>query len=468
MNKILLLEDEDSVARSFMRLLKQTEFVVRRAANSDEFYEIYAELKPDLILLDIELNNSRQNGLEVFDHMRLKEDFNSKVVVLSANATRSQVAEAMKMGAINYIEKGAFFQKEKFLADIRQSLELSHSEQEIIKLRLNSMDTIFIGESEAMMRIKKKILLLSPKEMNILICGETGTGKGVVAELVHKNSLRSSKPYKVVDIKLIPESLLESELYGHKKGAYTGADCDKAGYFEHADSGTLFMDEIANLSLNEQSKILKVIEEKQIAVVGSGGKTKKVDVRIIAASNKDLTEMSVKGEFRDDLYYRLAAGSIHIPPLRERTEDILLLLQRFLIDSVRQNRKLLDIDLEGIAAAFKSYPWPGNVRELKNFVSITTELYDRIDNQVLIKEFEIHEKRNHKLANVIACQSQTTLCDELILNPDYHYVMDTFEKKYLETQLQFHKHKITQTAQDMGIERTTLYKKIKKLGLQQD
>jgi len=463
MNKILLLEDEDGVARSFMRLLGQTDYEVRRAANSDEFYQIYNEHKPDLILLDIELENSQQNGVQIFDTIRRQEDFSSKVIVLSAKATRTQVAEGMKMGAINYIEKGSFFQKEKFLADIHQAMELSRTEKEIQKLRLLSMDALFIGESEAIKGVKKKILMLSPKEMNILITGETGTGKGVVAELVHRNSLRADKPYKVVDIKLIPDSLLESELFGYIKGAFTGADTSKPGYFENADHGTLFMDEISNLSSNEQSKILTVIEEKKIPVVGSGGKTKHVDIRIIAASNKDLTELSVQGDFRDDLYYRLAAGNIHIPPLRERKEDIMLLMQRFLMDSARENRMSLDIDLQAIASELKSYPWPGNVRELKNFANIVTELYDIVDNQVIIKEFNIHKKRNYKLAKGLNKKLEENPLDEIMQNPDYHYVMDTLEKKYLETQLMLHNNKVTQTAKEIGVERTTLYKKMKKL-----
>jgi len=173
----------------------------------------------------------------------------------------------------------------------------------------------------------------------------------------------------------------DTSLYLVKAFDSTGADANKPGYFENADTGTLFMDEISNLSSNEQSKILTVIEEKKIPVVGSGGKTKQIDVRIIAASNKDLTELSVKGEFRDDLYYRLAAGNIHIPPLRERKEDIMLLMQRFLIDNARENRMKLDIDLEAIASELKSYPWSGNVRELKNFANIVTELWESLSDQ---------------------------------------------------------------------------------------
>lgn len=466
MNNILLLEDEDNVAQSLLRILRKSNFSIDRAANSQQFYELYNSKKPDLILLDIELKNSRQNGLEVFQEIRLNEDFSSKVIVLSANASRSQVADAMKLGAINYIEKGSFFQRDKFLADINQAMELARTEQQIQKLQLQTMDSVFIGNSEAIKRIKKKILILSPKEMNILITGETGTGKGVVAELVHHNSLRSQKPYKVVDIKLIPDALVESELFGHVKGAYTGADKNKTGYFENADQGSLFLDEISNLSISQQAKILKVIEEKQIPVVGSGGKSKKVDVRIIAASNKDLTELSVNGEFRDDLYYRLAAGNIHIPPLRERPEDVILLMYRFLLDCTRENRKALDIDLHAISSNLKSYPWPGNVRELKNFTNIITQLYDLVDNQVIIKELDIHKKRHHKLADAYKSTPRADQdFDDILKCPDLNFVKDTLEKKYIITQLELNNQNVTKTARNMGIERSTLYKKLAKLGI---
>lgn len=465
MDKIILLEDDLSVARSFARILEQEGYQVTKAANYIEFKKVYEEFNPDVILLDIELKNSEKNGLEIFDEYRLKEDFSAKVVVLSAKASLTQVAEAMKMGAVNFIEKSPFFKKDKFLADVHQAMELSRSQHEIDNLRLTSLDIALVGESEAMRRIKRKILKLGKSDLNVLLTGETGTGKGVVAEMIHINSNRKSKPFKVVDVKSIPDNLVESELFGHTKGAFTGADRAKKGYFENAHKGTLFMDEIANLSLGEQAKILKVIEEKKITIVGTGGRDLDVDVRIIAASNQDLAEMSASGDFRDDLYFRFSVGSIEIPPLRERDGDILLLLNRFLLDKARENSNSLDIDLQSIETALTDYPWPGNVREIKNFATFISQLYDRVDNQVIMKEFELHRKRNHKLANMSRESVKENELEEIMMNKDYKLSMDLLEIKYLETQLELNGGNVSKTAKSIGLDRTTLHKKIKKFGI---
>ncbi|MCF7918662.1 MAG: sigma-54 dependent transcriptional regulator [Candidatus Cloacimonetes bacterium] len=465
MDKILLLEDEAAVARSFQRLLEQENYQVARAADSKEFDLVYEKLLPDLILLDIELKNSEFNGLEIFAKIRQQEDFRAKVIVLSAKATRMQVAEAMKMGAINFIEKGTSFNRDKFLADIKQALELSRREKQITDLRLSNLDGSFIGDSEDSKRIKQQILKLAPTNLNILITGETGTGKGVIAELIHRYSKRAHRPYKVVDVKSIPDTLMESELFGHTKGAFTGADAEKKGYFENADQGTLFIDEISNLSLGEQAKLLKVIEEKQIPVVGTGGKNRNVDVRIIAASNQDLTELSNEGKFRNDLYFRLAVGNIHIPPIRQRQEDIIELMNRFLLDCARENKNSLNYNLSKISSDLQSYPWPGNVRELRNLTIFISQLYDPIDNSAIMREFTQLKQRTHKLTNVNCHNKETTEMEAIMQNTDYTTAMNTFEKQYLETQLKLHHNKVSDTANALGLERTTLYKKIKKLGI---
>lgn len=290
----------------------------------------------------------------------------------------------------------------------------------------------------------------------------------MVAELIHRNSERNHKPFKVVDVKSIPAALIESELFGHTKGAFTGADKAKKGYFENAHTGTLFIDEIANLSMIEQAKILKVIEDKKISIVGTGGSNLDVDVRIIAASNQDLADMASKNEFRDDLYFRLSVGSIYIPPLRERESDVLVLMNRFLLDCARENSNSLDIDLLAIENALKNYSWPGNVRELKNFSTYISKLYDRIDNQAILKEFDMHKQRNHKLANISQSPSEDNGIDNLMLNSDYKLTMDLLEAKYLETQLNINDWNVSKTAKLIGLERTTLHKKIKKLGICRD
>ena len=388
--KIMLLEDNKRISEYYKKMLENENYNVKTALNSQEFFNIYNDFQPDLILLDIVLKNSELNGIEVFKKIKESPNFNSKVIILSSEASKTQVVEAMKLGAVNFNEKGENFNRIKFLADIRQAIEIKAQEEELLKLKTQSINSLFIGEHPKAKYVKELIRRYSQSDVNLLIIGETGTGKGLVAELIHNNSKRKNGPFKSIDIKTIPESLLESELFGHKKGAFTGATADKKGYFEAADGGTLFIDEISNLSMTNQMQILKVIEEKKIPIVGSGGQTKIIDTRIITATNVELTKLIEKNEFRTDLYFRLAGCTIFIPPLRERKSDIPLLMEKFLIQFTREYNKSLDIDLKEIKDKLENYSFPGNVRELKNFCKFVSQIYNRIDNDVILEEFENH------------------------------------------------------------------------------
>ena len=463
--KIILLEDIEQIAEHYQKMLQKEGYKVQIALNSTNFFWIYEKFKPDLILLDIILKNSELNGIEVFQKLQERKDFTAKVIVLSSEATKTEVVEAMKLGATNFNEKGENFSRIKFLADIKQAIALKNQEREIDILRKQSLDSVLIGKHEKIKQVKDQIRKFSQSDMNLLITGETGTGKGLIAELIHQNSKRKDKPFKSVDIRSIPETLLESELFGHKKGSFTGANFDKKGYFETANTGTLFIDEISNLNVGNQSLVLKVIEEKRIPIVGSGGHTKDVDVRIISAANCDLTEMVQKGEFRKDLYFRFANCIITIPPLRERVSDIIILTEQFLMDYAREFNKSLDIDLKYIREKLESYPFPGNVRELKNFCRFIMEFYDRIDNQIIINELNNHMNRNKNLTNN-PININYPFHHKLLNSNNLYQSLESFEELFIKQHLEKNLGRVSRTAKAIGLDRTTLYKKMKKFGIE--
>lgn len=463
--KIILLEDVERIAKYYKKMLEQEGYKVHIALNSTEFFQIYEQFQPDLILLDIVLKNSELNGIEVFRELQSKQDFTAKVIVLSSEATKTEVVEAMKLGAVNFNEKGENFNRIKFLADINQALSLKNREEEIHDLKKQSIDSVLYGKHPSMLKLKDEIGKFARSNMNLLITGETGTGKGLVAELLHQNSPRNNKPFKSIDIKSVPRSLLESELFGHKKGAFTGANYDKQGYFEAAHQGTLFIDEISNMSLEDQAKLLKVIDEKKIPIIGSGGVTKEIDTRIISATNRDLREMIGKGEFRKDLYFRFANCNIHLPPLRERASDITYLMEKFLIDYSREFNKSLDIDLKQLKTRLESYEFPGNVRELKNLCRFTAEFHNKIDNHILLQEFEDHVQHNHRLTEPSE-KSQRETYNRIFENENLYESMQKFEKKFIEFHLRKNHGRIGKTADSIGLDRTTLYKKMKKYNIE--
>ena len=463
--KIILLEDIEQIAEHYKKMLQKEGYKVQVALNSTNFFWIYEKFKPDLILLDIILKNSELNGIEVFQKLQERKDFTAKVIVLSSEATKTEVVEAMKLGATNFNEKGENFSRIKFLADIKQAIALKNQEREIDILRKQSLDSVLIGKHEKIKQVKDQIRKFSQSDMNLLITGETGTGKGLIAELIHQNSKRKNNPFKSVDIRSIPETLLESELFGHKKGSFTGANFDKKGYFETANTGTLFIDEISNLNVGNQSLVLKVIEEKRIPIVGSGGHTKDVDVRIISAANCDLTEMVQKGEFRKDLYFRFANCIITIPPLRERVSDIIILTEQFLMDYAREFNKSLDIDLKYIREKLESYPFPGNVRELKNFCRFIMEFYDRIDNQIIINELNNHMNRNKNLTNN-PININYPFHHKLLNSNNLYQSLESFEELFIKQHLEKNLGRVSRTAKAIGLDRTTLYKKMKKFGIE--
>lgn len=464
--RILMLEDMPSIAKYYASLLDKAGYDVRVVHTSQEFFPAYNARTPDLILLDIQLKGSDLNGVEVLRELKKRPDFRTEVIVLSSQASRSEVAEAMQLGARNYHEKGAEqFDRMKFLADVSQAIDLNRQTRRIHELQQHLLDNLLLGDSKVMKSVKEKILRFAESSINVLITGETGSGKGVAAELIHRHSHRLHMPFKAVNIQGLPESLIESELFGYKKGAFTGATEDKMGYFESANGGTLFVDEISSLSLANQIKILTVIEDQRVPVLGAAGEHHPVDVRIISATNNDLPAMIVKGEFRDDLYFRLAVGAIHMPPLRERGEDILLLMQRFLYEEAQHKNVSLDCNLRDIAEPLLTHNWPGNIREAKSLCQRVAVLHDKIDNDAVLKEFQIIKEQHEVIYNRVSMKDNPLL--EILAIQDHKEAVEEFERRYLEHYIAKADGQKARAADIIGIDRTTLYKKIKKLGIEE-
>ncbi len=463
MGKILILEDNKKLAGYYKTILKEAGYNIELTFNSTDFFYMYSDFKPDVLILDIKLNNSELNGLEVFEKLIKQKRLFSKVIILSGEATRMQVAKAMKLGAYTFIEKNGEFNSDKLLSDVQQAMNLKQQEESNLLLR-KEKDTLrdqlinifpLIGNSVPMKKVNNLIDKFSHANVDIMITGETGTGKEIVANNIYWKSNRAGKLYIKVNGGGIPETLVDSELFGHKKGAFTGAYSDKKGFFEQADTGVLFLDEIANLSYLTQAKILRAIEYNEIRVVG--GNNKKVDVQFIFACNKNLTELVEENKFREDLYYRLEGNIIHLPPLRKRRDDIILLMEYFFNKYSSKHESILEVELNKLRDKLHSYNWPGNVRELEKFCEYFLIMHDEIDNNTILAELDI--KKTGSFQNGFSDISK------LLAQDNYITALEGLEKKYLEFQLLKYDNKVSLMAEKIGLDRSTLYKKIKKYNL---
>ena len=458
--KILILEDNEKLATYYSKLLKEADFEVAHVQNSTAFLNKYPEFQPSVILLDIKLNNSKLNGLQVFEELVKRNKCDAKVIVLSGEATRSEIAHAMKLGAHTFIEKTGDFNVDKFLSDVRAANQLREQEEiakELLQEKRNLTRSFleqypFIGESRKIKELKKEILRYAQVEVDVLILGDTGTGKEVVGNHLYWHSKRAGKPFVKMNAGGLPESLVDSELFGHKKGSFTDALYDKKGYFEQADGGYLFLDEIASITLPIQAKILRAIENKEIRVIG--GTSKKVDIKLMFASNKNIKRLVKEKEMREDLYYRIARNVIHVPPLYERENDIILLLDYFFTKHSKEFGAFLDFDLYKIKDKLFQYSWPGNVRELSSFCENLLIRYNVIDNDVIVEEI------NNKISGKFYKDDNSLF--KLLQQKKLSDGLDAFEKKYLQYHLAMNDGNMNRTAEKIGIERTTLYRKLKK------
>jgi len=366
MDKLLLIDDEADVQYSFHRIFDSPEVELTTAASGEEGIERVQEIKPDLVIMDVRM--SGMNGLETLRRIR-QGDAKLPIIMMTAYGTTQTAIEAMKLGAYDYLLKP--FDVPKLKQIVFTALKAARDMKQVVSyeplLESEDYDSGVVGRSEAMQSVFKVIGQLSASDATALITGESGTGKELVARAIYQHSRRGERPFLTINCAALPENLLESELFGHEKGAFTGAATQRIGKFEQCSGGTIFLDEIGDMSPATQTKTLRVLQSGTFERVG-GNQSIKVDVRIIAATNKPLEQAVAAKEFREDLFYRLNVVRIHLPPLRERVEDIRLLVNYFLkrfSQSQGQAPKSISTDA---ARALEQYHWPGNVRELENLI----------------------------------------------------------------------------------------------------
>ena len=440
---ILVVDDESGIRQSLTSILVEEGYRVEAVGSGEECLATLAARPFDLILLDVWLPGV--DGLVTLE--RLQQSVPAPMVVMiSGHGNIETAVRATKLGAFDFIEKPLSL--EKTILAVKNALEYLRLEEENRGLRAELEQRCqVIGESVPMKALRQQIALTAPTNGRVLIYGESGTGKELVARALHAASLRRDRPFVEVNCAAIPEELIESELFGHVKGSFTGASEDKVGKFQKADMGTLFLDEVGDMSLKTQSKVLRVLEEQRFEPVGSN-QAVEVDVRVIAATNKTLEGEIARGAFREDLFYRLNVIPFHVSPLRERIEDLLILARYFLAEfSAAYGRKVKELS-EGALDVLMRYPWPGNVRELKNLIERLVIIcpQQRIEAHHLPPELFRGAARSPQ-------QPYATL----------HEARAAYEREFILRKLEEHQWNMTHTASALGLERSHLYRKMKSL-----
>ena len=446
---ILIVDDEASIVQSLSGLLLDEGFEISTASNGYEALQQIENEVPDLILLDIWMPGL--DGIETLKEIKARYP-QVQVVMITGHGTIETAVQATKYGAYDFIEKPLSI--DKVIVAINNALNFRRLEEENRYLRKKTIEKHSItGDCEPIKLLRQGIAKVAPSESWVLIKGENGTGKELVARTIHHMSARAAHSMIAVNCAAIPEELIESELFGHEKGAFAGANTKKIGKFELADKGTIFLDEIGDMSLKTQAKILRVLQEKQFQRVG-GSRTLVVDVRVIAATNKDLEAEIAKGIFREDLYYRLNVVPLEVPPLRERRDDIPLLMNVFFTEMAQKNtRKPKSMAPEALELLGR-YTWPGNVRELKNLV-------ERLD--IMVAEDTILAEHLPKPYNPQAGPQGHPGAEALYAIQELKQAKQVFEKQFIQHKLQENENNIARTAKAIGVERSYLHRRIKKL-----
>ena len=456
---VLIIDDEDALRYSIKRALSQRAFTIYEADSGEAGIEVAKKQKMDIILLDNRMKG--MNGIEALQHLRgICPD--AKIIVMTAFSTTQTTIEAMKFGAFDYVMKP--FDLPKILNLVDSAVDVisetnKNKEQSSIE-DINLEEDIkagIIGNSLSMQTVYKRIGQVSSSDVTVLITGESGTGKELIARAVHKNSLRNNKPFIAVNCSAIPENLIESELFGHEKGAFTGANQQRIGYFEQCDSGTIFLDEIGDMPLAAQTKILRALQEGELLRVG-GSDVIKVDVRIIAATNKSIESMVKEGSFREDLSYRLNVVRIELPPLRERKEDSPLLINFLLKKVSKNNQGVAEVVASDAMAALTEYEWPGNVRELENVIHRSAVLSQ--GDSILLKDLpsEITTLGPSEL-------SESNLFEKVYTNldPSAGGLLKRVEVELIRVALKHSNDDLSKAAKVLGITNAALKKKLSAL-----
>jgi two-component system, NtrC family, nitrogen regulation response regulator NtrX len=451
MPSILIVDDEPGVRTALSGVLRDEGYDVDAAESGEACLERLARQAYDVVVLDIWLPG--MDGLATLSRMRERQ-IDAQVVIISGHGNVESAVRAIKMGAFDFVEKPLSL--EKTVLVVRNALRQRNLEAENLALRAKvDAQHQMIGESYAMAKLREQVAMAAPTNGRVLIIGENGTGKELVARNIHGMSRRRSAPFVEVNCAAIPEDLIESELFGHVRGAFTGAVADRRGKFEAAHGGTIFLDEIGDMSLKTQAKVLRVLQEQVMEPVG-GSTRIRVDARVLAATNKDLPTEIRAGRFREDLYFRLNVVPIFVPPLRERTEDIALLADHFMAMLAREygrRAKIFDADA---AAVLQRYPWPGNVRELRNLV-------ERL--MIMVPGDRVSSRDLTFLEHGIVATPQAVVAPSSGPVAPLHEARDEFEKQYILRALAAQQGNMSRTAEVLGVERSNLYRKMRAFGI---
>ena len=443
--KILIVDDEEGIRDSLASILADERYAVEAVPSAEEALDRVAHSSFQVVLLDVWLPGI--DGMEALSRIQSLPR-PPAVIMISGHGSIETAVRATKLGAFDFIEKPLSL--EKVIVLVRNAIQQRRLEDENQTLRSELVQRYqVIGDSVPMKALRQQIAVTAPTNGRVLIYGESGTGKELVARALHANSLRNKGPFVEVSCAAIPEDLIESELFGHVKGSFSGATDDKIGKFQKADGGTLFLDEVGDMSHRTQSKVLRVLEEQRIEPIGSN-QTLRVDVRVIAATNKNLEQEIARGAFRQDLFYRLNVIPFYVPPLRDRKEDIPVVARFFLNEfSAEYGKKTRELS-DGAMEILIRYPWPGNVRELKNLV-------ERLVIVCPQSRIEPHHLPPELFRGVSESPQQpySTL----------HEARSAYEREFILRKLQEHRWNMTQTASALGLERSHLYRKMKSLGI---
>jgi two-component system nitrogen regulation response regulator NtrX len=443
----VLIADDESVIRDSLRMILEYEgFAVTEAASGNEVLAKVADRPPSVVLLDVKMPDL--DGLGVLAALR-ERSIQVPVVVFSGHGDIATAVEATRLGAFDFLEKP--LQRERVLVTLRNAIEGHRLAEEVRVLRQDGLDEL-VGRSAAMTALRRTIEKAAPTPATVLITGESGTGKELVARAIHAGSQRSQRPLVQVNCAAIPDELIESELFGHEKGSFTGAVRRQIGKFVAADGGTIFLDEIGDMSPRTQAKVLRVLQNGEVEPVGAS-RTVTVDVRVVAATHRDLSEEIARGNFREDLYYRLNVIPVHTPPLRDRTEDLRELIEYFVARFGERSRYAPRRFTDAAYDYLESLPWKGNVRELKNMV----------ERLLILGPSDVIDREDLLGAGGAPGEE---LSSSLLALETLRDFREASERLYILHQLEQHGWNVTQTARGIDTPRSNLYKKMEHYGIQ--
>ncbi len=458
MPTILVVDDEASIRRTLREILEYEDFEVDEAVDGEEALQVFRSGSYDLVLLDIKM--PKRDGMEVLEVLA-KEAPEVPFVMISGHANIETAVEATKLGAYDFIEKPPDLNR--LLLTVRNALDRGQLETQNRRMRQTLVEqhehelTPILGTSPAINRIKDTIGRVAPTEARVLVTGEAGTGKELVAKWIHAQSSRKEGPMVEVNCAAIPSELIESELFGHEKGSFTGATKQRIGKFEQADGGTLFLDEIGDMSLSAQAKVLRALQENRITRVG-GDKSISVDVRVVAATNKDLLQEIEEDNFREDLYHRLSVILVHVPPMRQRRDDIPIIAKHFAERLARRNGVDPKPFSESALNRLKQLDWRGNVRELHNVV----------ERLLILSEGEAIDVQDVDRYVLPGGSGANPIQGLLQQYEEFSDFRDQAEKLFIEYKLEANDWNVSRTAEAIGIQRSHLYNKMNKYGIARD